>query len=430
MTPAEALRASQLFAHLPDDELARLVDMSELIRLREGERLLTEGTEAHEFFVIVEGEVSVTKRSGEGDVPIAVVGPGGIVGEMAVIERRARNASVTARTDVTVLRVPSDALTSVLDRPDTALAILRTVMARLRSTEGLLREREKLAALGTLSAGLAHELNNPAAAVRRSADALRDALAARDAMTKPEDIPPPPARRTLSALERADTVDALAGVVPDPGGAAAVVDIGWTAQALRTLPAETVAWLAADAPVSELLGELRLASGRISEIVDAVKGYAYLDRARVQRVDVRIGLEQTLVILRHRLKEGVEVRREFADDLPEIEAAGSELNQVWTNLIDNAVDAMGGSGTLTLRAEREGDGVRVWVCDTGSGIAESIRERLFEPFATTKPPGSGTGLGLHISHSVVERHGGRIEVESRPSRTCFIVTLPGRPPVA
>jgi len=430
LTPAEALRASQLFAHLPDDELARLVDMSEPMRLREGERLLTEGTEAHEFFVIVEGEVSVTKRSGEGEVPIAVVGPGGIVGEMAVIEGRARNASVTARTDVTVLRVPSDALTSVLDRPDTALAILRTVMARLRSTEGLLREREKLAALGTLSAGLAHELNNPAAAVRRSADALRDALAARDAMTKPEDIPPPPARRTLSALERADTVDALAGVVSDPRGAAALVDAGWTAQALRTLPAETVAWLAADAPVSELLGELRLASGRISEIVDAVKGYAYLDRARVQRVDVRIGLEQTLVILRHRLKEGVEVRREFADDLPEIEAAGSELNQVWTNLMDNAVDAMGGSGTLTLRAEREVDGVRVWVCDTGSGIAASIRERLFEPFATTKPPGSGTGLGLHISHSVVERHGGRIEVESRPSRTCFIVTLPGRPPVA
>jgi len=326
---------------------------------------------------------------------------------------------------VTVLRVPSDALTSVLDRPDTALAILRTVMARLRSTEGLLREREKLAALGTLSAGLAHELNNPAAAVRRSADALRDALAARDAMTKPEDIPPPPARRTLSALERADTVDALAGVVPDPGGAAAVVDVGWTAQALRTLPAETVAWLAADAPVSELLGELRLASGRISEIVDAVKGYAYLDRARVQRVDVRIGLEQTLVILRHRLKEGVEVRREFADDLPEIEAAGSELNQVWTNLIDNAIDAMEGRGTLTISAVWEAaDGVRVSICDSGPGVAEVIRGRLFEPFATTKPPGEGTGLGLHISHDVIARHGGRIEVESNPGHTCFVVILP------
>lgn len=427
MTPAEALRASQLFAHLPDDEIARLVEMTEPVRLSAGEQLLKEGSEANEFFVVAEGEVDVTKRSGEGELPIAVVGPGGIVGEMAVIEDRPRNASVTARTDVTVLRVPRDALSGVLQRPETALAILRTVMGRLRSTEGLLREREKLAALGTLSAGLAHELNNPAAALRRSADALRRALAARDALPKPAEVPPAPAPRTLSALERADAAEALSGVV-DPLGAAALVDAGWTAEALRALPAETVAWLAADASVSELLGELRLAAERISEIVDAVKGYAYLDQAPVQRVDVRIGLEQTLVILRHRLKEGVEIRREFADDLPEIEAAGSELNQVWTNLIDNAVDAMGGRGTLTLRAERHGDGVRVSVCDSGSGISETIRERLFEPFATTKPPGSGTGLGLHISHSVVARHGGRIDVDSEPGRTCFIVTLPGRPP--
>lgn len=428
MTPAEALRASQLFAHLPDDELTRLVEMSEPKRLSAGEPLLTEGSEAHEFFVVAEGEVDVTKRSGEGELPIAVVGPGGIVGEMAVIEDRPRNASVTARTDVTVLRVPRVALSGILQRPETALAILRTVMGRLRSTEGLLREREKLAALGTLSAGLAHELNNPAAALRRSADALGRALAARDALPKLAEVPPAPAPRALSALERADAADVLSGVL-DPSGAADLVDAGWTAEALRALPAETVAWLAADASVSELLAELRLAAERISEIVDAVKGYAYLDQGPVQRVDVCIGLEQTLVILRHRLKEGVEVRREFADDLPEIEAAGSELNQVWTNLIDNAVDAMGGRGTLTLRAERHGDGVRVSVCDTGPGISEAIRERLFEPFATSKPPGSGTGLGLHISHSVVARHGGRIDVDSAPGRTCFIVTLPGRAPV-
>jgi signal transduction histidine kinase len=425
MSPAEALRASRLFAHLPDDEIARLVEGSQPMRLAAGERLLQEGTDAQEFFVVAEGEVSVTKRSGEGEVPIAVVGPGGIVGEMAVIEELPRNASVTARTDVTVLCVPRDALSDLLKRPETALAILRTVMGRLRSTEGLLREREKLAALGTLSAGLAHELNNPAAALRRSADALGRALAERDALPRPAELPPAPATRKLSALERADAADSLAGSL-DPHAAAALVDAGWTADALRDLPSETVAWLAADASVSELLAELRLAAERISEIVDAVKGYAYLDQAPMQRVDVRIGLEQTLVILRHRLKEGVEVRREYADELPEIEAAGSELNQVWTNLIDNAVDAMGGSGTLTLRAEQDGDGVRVSVCDSGPGIAASIRERLFEPFATTKPPGSGTGLGLHISHSVVARHGGRIDVESEPGRTCFVVTLPAR----
>jgi len=426
VTPAEALRASQLFAHLPDDELAKLVESSEPMQLSAGERLLTEGSGADEFFVVADGEVEVTKRSGEGELPIAMVGPGGIVGEMAVIEGRPRNASVTARSDATVLRVPREALDEVLRRPETALAILRTVMGRLRSTEALLREREKLAALGTLSAGLAHELNNPAAALRRSADALGRALAARDALPRPEKIPPSPPARALSALERADAADALTGVA-DPAAAAALLDAGWTTDALTALPPGTVKWLAADASVSELLGELRLAAERISEIVDAVKGYTYLDQAPVQRVDVRIGLQQTLVILRSKLKEGVEVHREFAEDVPEIEASGSELNQVWTNLIDNAADAMGGRGTLTLRVEPHGDGVRVSVCDTGPGISDAIRDRLFEPFATTKPPGSGTGLGLHISHSVVARHGGRIEVESEPGRTCFTVTLPGRP---
>lgn len=427
MTPVEGLRASRLFAHLPDDELARLAEMSEPMRLAAGERLLEEGTEGDAFYVVTDGQVDVSKRSGEGDFPLAVVGPGGVVGEMAVIEDRPRNASVTARTAVTVVRVPREALTAALERPEAARAILRTVMERLRSTEAQLREREKLAALGTLSAGLAHELNNPAAALRRSADALAAALVGRDALPQPAELPPRPNPRQLSALERADAADAF-GELVDPSASAALVDAGWTADALRAVPALTVAWLAADAIVSDLLGELRLAAERISEVVGAVKGYAYLDQAPVQRVDVRIGLEQTLVILRHRLKSGVEVRRDFGADVPEIEGYGSELNQVWTNLIDNAVDAMAGSGVLTLSAEREGNGVRVSVCDSGSGVPESIRGRLFEPFATTKPPGSGTGLGLHISHSVVARHSGWIEVESEPGRTCFIVTLPAHLP--
>jgi signal transduction histidine kinase len=159
-------------------------------------------------------------------------------------------------------------------------------------------------------------------------------------------------------------------------------------------------------------------------IVAAVKGYAYLNQAPMQRVDIRVGLEQTLVILRHRLRE-ITVVNELADDLPEIEVHGSELNQVWTNLIDNAIDAMEGRGTLTISAVREAaDGVRVSICDSGPGVAEVIRGRLFEPFATTKPPGEGTGLGLHISHDVIARHGGRIEVESNPGHTCFVVILP------
>ncbi|MGI8998562.1 MAG: sensor histidine kinase [Candidatus Limnocylindria bacterium] len=426
MTPGDALRATQLFADLPDVELRDLVDMCELIVLPAGECLIEEGTDGEAFFVIVSGELEVTKRSGEGDLPLARIGPGGVVGEMAVIEGRPRNASVTAVEPSEVLRVPSQALLQVLGRPASSLAILRTVMQRLRSTEALLREREKLAGLGTLAAGLAHELNNPAAAAIRSVRALADAIAATEAQHRPDVIPLPSADSAppRSALERADLIEEVAAEAGDHDSATTLVDAGWTPADLRAQPESVRGWLAAGASVHQLLAELGMAVERISEIVTAVKGYAYLDRAAAQRVDVRVGLEQTLVILRHRLRE-ITVAMELADDVPEIDAYGSELNQVWTNLIDNATDAMDGRGTLTIAVHREeGDGVRVMICDSGPGIAEAIRGRLFEPFATTKPPGEGTGLGLHISHDVVARHGGRIEVDSAPGRTCFTVILP------
>ncbi|MGQ0608142.1 MAG: sensor histidine kinase [Chloroflexota bacterium] len=426
MTPGEALRATQLFADLPDDELRALIDMCEPRTLAAAECLIEEGTDGDAFFVIVDGELEVTKRSGDGELPLARVGPGGIVGEMAVIEGRPRNASVTAVGPAEVLRVPSDALLRVLERPASSLAILRTVMQRLRSTESLLREREKLAGLGTLAAGLAHELNNPAAAAIRSVRAL--AAAVEDTEVQPHPVPPPRAPADTpppkSALERADRIDEVAAVIGDHDAASSLVDAGWTAAALSAQPSSVHGWLAADASVHQLLGELAMAAERISEIVTAVKGYAYLDQAPIQRVDLRVGLEQTLVILRHRLRD-ITVDLDLADDLPEIEAYGSELNQVWTNLIDNAIDAMSGTGTLTISTSRESSGgLHVTICDTGPGIAESIRTRLFEPFATTKPPGEGTGLGLHISHNVVARHGGRIEVDSAPGRTCFSVILP------
>jgi signal transduction histidine kinase len=188
---------------------------------------------------------------------------------------------------------------------------------------------------------------------------------------------------------------------------------------------EAAAWLAATATVETLIGEVRMAGDRISEIVGAVKSYAYLDQAPVQRVDVRKGLDDTLVILRHKLKAGIEVTREYEPDLPEIEAWGSELNQVWTNLIDNATDAMDGKGAISIRAaQADGDEVIVTICDTGPGIPPDVASKIFEPFFTTKPPGVGSGLGLHISHQVVVRHGGRIDLESKPGRTCFVVTLP------
>ena len=426
MTPAEALQESKLFADLPADELRELIDMCQPVSVPAGTRLIEEGTEGDAFFVVVDGELEVTKRSGEGDLPLARLGPGGIVGEMAVIESVPRNASVTAIVASEALRIPSAALLRLLERPASSRAILRTVMQRLRSTEAMLREREKLAGLGTLAAGLAHELNNPAAAAGRSVDALAGAIARAEEQPHPSVPPSPPPGTTppASALERADRIEAVAALCDSQDDATALVDAGWTPSALRAQPAALLPWLAAHASVRQLLGELGMAVARISEIVDAVKGYAYLDRAPRQRVDVRVGLEQTLVILRHRLRD-IAIERDLPEDLPPIEGYGSELNQVWTNLIDNAIDAMDGSGWLRITAEADSrSGLRVAICDSGAGIPDEFRARMFEPFATTKPPGKGTGLGLHISHTVVARHGGRIEVESRPGRTCFTVILP------
>ncbi|CAN5301071.1 ATP-binding protein [soil metagenome] len=427
----DRLRDTPMFGGLDDTSLRALAERGEIRDLAPDDLLIREGEQADALFVVLDGELEVTKRSGRTDIPLARVGPGSLQGEIAALEGGKRLASVRAVTAAEVLRIPVDAIRELLaSGPHTALAIIRTVVVRLRAMESALREREKLAGLGTLAAGLAHELNNPAAAMRRSVAALEEALARRDALPRPTEPPPHPEPRTLRALERADAIEELSGLT-DGEAAAALVDGGWTASGLRALPDETLPWLAADASVRALLGELRMAGARISEIVGAVKGYAYLDQAPVQRVDVRIGLEQTLVILRHRLRDGVTVVWELEDDLSEIEAFGSELNQVWTNLVDNATDAMDGRGTLTIRAEADsdGDGVRVSICDTGPGIPPEVRAKLFEPFFTTKPPGIGTGLGLHISHGVIARHGGRIEVEEpEGGGTCFTVTLPAHPP--
>jgi signal transduction histidine kinase len=426
----ERLRATPLFGGLPDPDLRRLVGMGEIVDLEPGTRLIVEGDTADALYVVLAGELEVTKRSGTTDVPVARVGPGALQGEIAALEGGRRLASVRAVTAAEVLQIPVRSVRELLSAgPDVSLAIIRTAVGRLRGMEAALREREKLAALGTLAAGLAHELNNPAAAALRATDALRDAVAAAEEAPRPTPPPrlPDGAAPPHTAMERADRIDAVTALIGDSQSAAALVAAGWTADLVAAQQPEAIPWLAADAEVHTLLDELSLAIRRMSEIVGAVKGYAYLDQAPVQRIDLRTGIEQTLVILRHRLKEGIEVEVDLAEDLPEIEAYGSELNQVWTNLIDNAVDAMDGRGRIAIRASRDPDGagVEVAICDSGPGIRAEIRDRLFEPFFTTKPPGKGTGLGLHISYNVVASHGGSIEIRSEPGETCFVVSLPG-----
>ena len=186
-----------------------------------------------------------------------------------------------------------------------------------------------------------------------------------------------------------------------------------------------ISWLAFGCQAHALLDEVGKGATRISEIVKAVKGYSYLDQAPVQQVDIHKGLEDTLIILKHKLKSGITLKREYAPNLPRIEAYASELNQVWTNIIDNAADAMQGQGEITLRTYAKGDDVVVEITDTGPGIPPDVQAHIFEAFYTTKPQGVGTGLGLHIAYNiVVDKHNGRIEVESKPGATTFRVTLP------
>ncbi|HEX6656240.1 MAG TPA: ATP-binding protein, partial [Candidatus Limnocylindria bacterium] len=438
MSVIEGLRAAPLFAGLSDADLERLAGTVETHHLAPGELLLREGDPGDAMYVVVSGELEVTKRAGATEQPLARVGPGAIQGEIAALQGTERQASVRAITDVEVLRIPREGLLALLDSgPDAALALVRTVLERLRSLELFVRQREKLAGLGTLAAGLAHELNNPAAAIRRSVSNLSEALTARDRLHPPHDlmgIQPHADRAPKDPLERADAVDDFQDFVGDSEAAAALVDAGWSADELRgafegmdpDAARESAAWLAASANIDSLLHEVTMAGERISEIVGAVKSYTYLDQAPVQRIDVRKGLDDTLVILRSKLRAGVDVTRYYASNLPEIEAYGSELNQVWTNLVDNAVDAMDGRGAIDIYADPTDDGgVQVKICDTGPGIPPEVLPRLFEPFFTTKAPGVGTGLGLQITHSVVSRHGGRIEIESEPGKgACFIVTLP------
>jgi len=326
--------------------------------------------------------------------------------------------------------------------------------------EATLRQSEKLATLGKLSAGMAHELNNPATAAQRGAARIGDqfagllrsglALSKRglgdasiQALGSAIEALPERVRQDarLDPLERSDREAELEGWLDRQGvdepweAASTLVSVGHDVASLESWIAHfepdqitaAFGWLVGSAAILSLVREIDEGAGRISEIVRALKSYAYLDQAPVQMVDLHEGLDNTLVILRSKLRHGIAVRREYAADLPAIEAHGSELNQVWTNIIDNAIDAMDGEGEITLRTRRDGQCVVVEIEDSGPGIPPDLQTRIFDPFVTTKPPGQGTGLGLNITHNiVVHRHAGRISVNSQPGTTKFEITLPLR----
>jgi signal transduction histidine kinase len=455
----EFVRRLPFFADLTLADVAQLCRSSRRVHAEPGDLVIEEGAPGDSLYIVLSGELEITKRDGAREVVLATRKAGEAVGEMSLLERTPRSASARAVQPSELLEISPEAFRTVLEtNPSTAMTVLRTVASRLRSTEASLMQSDKLASLGTLAAGLAHELNNPAAAIQRSTQHLREALETwRRRTVELQTL-------NLGADEQARLAELEAGIEtcgsPRPDDAAsarhesklieeleafglddaaeiapALVGFGWTVERLRPVAGAFAAahvkpvlqWLGAGFAVQQLVAEIRRSAQAISEIVRAVKSYAYLDQAPVQDADVRAGLEDTLVILRHKLKDGVEVVRDFEAGLPTIEAYASELNQVWTNLIDNAIHAMNGRGVLELSARRVGREVEVRIADNGPGIPPGILSRIFDPFFTTKPQGVGTGLGLHIAHNiVVNRHHGRIDVESRPGRTEFRVWLPIR----
>ena len=456
------LRGCFLFESLTDDQIEWLVRHGTVETHGPGAKVYDEGEPAESFFVLLSGEVQLVKRLDGSDVVMATASqPGAYAGATRAFipSSEAESYVSTLRTTAPtrLFRVRGEDFASALKRWfPMAVHLLDGLFLGMTNAEALVGQRDKLMALGSLSAGLAHELNNPAAAEVRAAEALSARLQeGRRAMVKlapqlgkdelqklldllAEAIERARSAPRLSTLEAGDLEDALgerleavgveAGWELAAALAAAGVDGDWldrvTAHAGAAAP-EAVTWLAVALDVESLVGEIRSSAGRISELVGAMKDYSHPDAAPLEDVDVHEGLDSTLVIFSHKLKAGVKVVRDYDRSVPKVRARAGELKQVWTNIIHNALDAMAGQGTLTLRTARESGRVMVEIGDTGPGIPPDLQARIFQPFFTTKDVGEGTGLGLDISYRiVVRRHRGDIRVESKPGDTRFDVWLP------
>ncbi len=452
------LKKVPLFSSLSDDDLDRLREMVTEVHLPAGEMLFGEGDMGDKAYVIKQGQIEIVKSSGGKTVLLAVRQAGEVIGEMSLLEATPRMASGIARTDSDLLAISHRQLDHLLNTsPSAARAMLLTITARYRSTEVLLHQSEKMAQLGTLTAGIAHEINNPTAAVVRGSNQLRDEIshlqdaqmkigelkltpAAFEALRMLDDLAKQRAGQPieLDSIGRSDREYEMENWLDDQDIENAwdlspiLINLGFQIEDLKNLIASfnpdqlpnIIQWLGATCTVYSLLEEINQGSGRISDIVKALKLYVYLDQAPVQLVDIHEGLNNTLVILRNKIKGGVTVRREYSENLPRVEAYGSELNQVWTNLIDNAIDAVDGNGEIILRTHFQDPWVKVEVEDNGASIPVEVQSKLFSPFFTTKPVGKGTGLGLNISYNIINKHGGEIKFFSQKGKTCFEVWLP------
>jgi signal transduction histidine kinase len=456
---ADVLRRVPLFAQLSDEQFASIERGSE-VRLRPGDYVKKAGDPPEGFYIVIEGQIEWTSKVRQQDVYVQSLGAGEFWGHELLLTGKPYPVSGRALTAVRLYVLETDDFWRMLsDCPSILRALVAILVDRWGNLGVAEQQHAKLISLGTMAAGLAHELNNPAAAVGRSAQEAREVFRRSSAKAvklgalamSPEErlviagLPEEAAARAenageLDSLERSDLEDEVALWLEDRGVAeawdlspilvGAGLDAHWLDDLEGRLPersiGDVVAWLASEVAGDELLREIRHASARISELVGAVKSYSHMDKVPSGEVDVHAGLNSALILLGHKLKKGdVEVVRDYEKDLPRVCGHAGELNQVWTNLLDNAIDAVDGHGRITIRTASEKGRVLVEISDDGPGIPEDVRGRIFEPFYTTKDVGEGTGLGLDISHRVVvEDHEGDIRVLSEPGDTRFQVRLP------
>jgi signal transduction histidine kinase len=458
--PAVAdLRPVDLFTELSDDELEAWCEAAELHDLPANTVYARQDETKTGLILILKGTIEALVQDGSGDEPIGDHVAPTWMGAIPTLVGGPSAVRMVTRDEVRVAVIPPDRFIDLVraHRPVflRVMAMVRPVTRRLSQRES---SRERLAALGTMSAGLAHELNNPVSAAKRAASDLADTLdvltstvgllvesgvereqAAELVALQREAAATSTGSDPLSALDAADAEDALSDALSDAG-----IDDPWrltdalvsagigppfvarVAEAAGPATAATLRWIAASLGARQLSAELRDSTDRMGELVKAIKTYAYMDRGELVQVDVREGLDSTLTLLKHKLKHTrIEVERDYDPALAKLTVHGAELNQVWTNLLDNAIDALGDSGHITITTRADGDCAEIDIADDGPGIPAEIRDRVFDPFFTTKEVGSGTGLGLDTARRIlVERHHGSLTLESRPGQTVFRARLP------
>ncbi|MGL5938766.1 MAG: sensor histidine kinase [Waterburya sp.] len=451
------LSDSVLFPVMETEQLQKLETCGTILKLMPDQVLFSEGDIANSFYVVLEGQIKITKQLGAEELVITVHQRGEFTGDLSMLTGGI--SQVTGRSVGISRVIEFDDFKELLKGCPSSIDMFVPALAeRSKDLEIKLRQQEKLAALGKLSAGLAHELNNPAAAGRRAAKQLGSAIASLQknmlslrgkhfstnhrqllAQLQQQAISQMNCKSSLSPLEQSDREDELADWLESLGVEDAwelspsLVHAGIERSQLEPLAndmeaeafTEALIWLEATLTMNGLVNEVEQSTSRISDLVGAIKNYSYMDQAAIQEVDLHEGLDNTLKILHHKLKYGVTVHKEYSSNIPKLSVYGSELNQVWTNLIDNAIDGMNGKGELTIRTAMENNCVLVEIIDNGTGIPPEIQSRIFEPFFTSKAVGKGSGLGLDIARRiVVQKHKGNLRFESQPGKTNFQVRIP------